>query len=408
MASFTYLARDPGGRTQRGQSTAVDASSVAASLRQRGWMVIDVRAAMSASPTAGQQLAQLSPARWMPIRSADIELSLHQLAVLLRGGLTLLAAIRAITEQTRRYRLRQTWSNVSDRIRNGSSLADALVEHRCFSPMLVQLIRVGEQTGNLEQVVLRGAETLERRRNLLSSLLTALAYPSLVLVAAIGVTAFMLVSVIPKLKVFLDAMGRKLPAMTQFLVDLAEAIQIHGPYVAIGLVALTAASYALYSWPPGRYAIDRAALRVPLVGGLFRLAATATFARGVATLIRSGVTLLESLRTVEQLHRNRYLREYVSNARESVMQGGTLAEPLRGPYTFMPMLPAMVAIGESTGTLDDVLDEVARFHETLLERAIRRLSIIIEPVIIIVVGSIVGFVYISFFMALFSASGAVH
>jgi type IV pilus assembly protein PilC len=138
---------------------------------------------------------------------------------------------------------------------------------------------------------------------------------------------------------------------------------------------------------------------------LFRLASTATFSRSLSILIRSGVTLLEALRTVERLHHNRYLASQVVSARDSVMQGGTLAEPLRTPHAFMPMLPAMVAVGESTGTLDEVLDEVARFHESQLQVAIRRFSVIIEPAIIVIVGGIVGFVYISFFMALFSTAG---
>jgi type IV pilus assembly protein PilC len=147
-------------------------------------------------------------------------------------------------------------------------------------------------------------------------------------------------------------------------------------------------------------------MRVPIISTLFRLAATATFSRSLGILIRSGVTLLESLRTVERLHRNRFLASKVVAARDSVMQGGSLAEPLRAPYAFMPMLPAMVAVGEATGTLDDVLDEVARFHEAQLQVAIRRFSIIVEPAIIVIVGGIVGFVYISFFMALFSAVGS--
>jgi type IV pilus assembly protein PilC len=226
-----------------------------------------------------------------------------------------------------------------------------------------------------------------------------------VVVAAIGVTAFMLVSVIPKLQVFLSALGRKLPAMTQMLVDMSEFIQVYFTYCLGGLAVLTGLGASIYSWPPGREWIDRALLRVPIIGVLIRLSATATFSRSLGILIRSGITLLEGLRTVEHLHRNRHLALQVASARDSVMQGGTLAEPLRVPMAFMPMLAAMVAVGESTGTLDDVLDEVARFHESQLQVAIRRFSVIIEPVIIVVVGGIVGFVYISFFVALFSTAG---
>jgi type IV pilus assembly protein PilC len=405
MSSFTYVARDSGGQVRRGNMEAANASALAGNFRERGWMVIDIRSGAESGAALSDQLARLNPLQYLPPRSRDVELSLHQLAVMLRGGLTLLTAIHTAGEQSSRPTMRKIWEQVAARIQAGSSLADAMAEHHCFTKLVVQLVRVGEQTGNLEQVVVRAADILEKRRQLWGSLATAMAYPAIVLVAAIGVTAFMLVSVIPKLQVFLSALGRKLPAMTQMLVDLADFIQIYFPYCLGGMAALTATVAAVYSWPPGRHWIDRSVLRVPVIGVLFRLAATATFSRSLGILIRSGITLLEGLRTVEHLHRNRYLALRVASARDSVMQGGTLAEPLRMRHAFMPMLAAMVAVGESTGTLDDVLDEVARFHESQLQVAIRRFSVIIEPAIIVVVGGIVGFVYISFFVALFSAAG---
>jgi type IV pilus assembly protein PilC len=405
MSSFIFVARDVSGQVRRGNLDAASASALAGNLRERGWLIIDIQPAIGQTATISDQIAVLNPFRYLAPRSRDVELSLHQLAVMLRGGLTLLSAIRTTAEQSSRPTMRAVWEDVANRIQGGLSLADAMAQHKCFSRLVVQLIRVGEQTGNLEQVVVRAADILEKRRLLWGSLATAMAYPLLVLVAAIGVTIFMLVSVIPKLQVFLKALGRKLPAMTQFLVDLADYVQIYLPYYLIGAAVLTGVVIALYSWPPGRLWTDRVSLRVPIIGILFRLAATATFSRSLGIMIRSGITLLEALRTVEHLHRNRYLANRVALARDAVMQGKTLAEPLRAEHAFMPMLAAMVTVGESTGTLDDVLDEVARFHESQLQQAIRRFSVIVEPIIIVVVGGIVGFVYISFFVALFSAAG---
>ena len=151
--------------------------------------------------------------------------------------------------------------------------------------------------------------------------------------------------------------------------------------------------------------MDRLALRLPVVGGLLRIAATAGFARTLGILIRSGVTVLEALRTVEGLHRNRFLARRVEIARQRVLEGGALADPLAYPHAYMPMLASMVYVGESSGTLDDTLDEVSGFHERQLQSAIKRFSAIIEPVIILIVGSIVGFVYIAFFLAMFSFAG---
>jgi type IV pilus assembly protein PilC len=216
----------------------------------------------------------------------------------------------------------------------------------------------------------------------------------------------MALNVIPKLEKFLSTIGRQLPWLTQLLLDIVHAVQAYALYGLIGFSVAIAAVVALYFWPPGRFWIDRLSLRILLIGNLFRLAGTVTFAQSLAALLNSGITLLEGLRTIERLQRNRYLSEQVSAARVSVMQGGSLGPPLGTPHAFMPMLSRMVSVGESAGTLDEVLTEVARFYEDQLQRAIKRFSVIVEPVIIIVVGGIVGFVYIAFFMALFAAGGA--
>ena len=405
MPNFQFRARDAAGRSQTGLLDAPSPTVVAQSLRRRGWSVVDVRPA-AADLSFGDLMQQINPLNHMPPKSIDIELSCKQLSVMLRGGLTLLTGLQALTKQTGKKKLREVWEQTATRIQAGASFADAMGEAKCFPDLLVQLVRVGEQTGDLDNSIERAAETMEARRRVRSSLLTALAYPMLVFVAAIGVTAFMVVGVIPKLQSFLQGMGRKLPAMTQMLVDVSTWVRTYAPHIGIGLLILTVGFIALYCHPLGRLQIDRRLLRVPVIGQLIRLAGTASFARALGILVRSGITLLEGLRTSEKLLNNRYLASRVSAARQAVMQGGTLAEPLATPHAFTPLLARMVAVGESAGTIDDVLDEVARFHEQQLQAAIRQLSAIIEPLIIVIVGGIVGFVYIAFFMALFSAGGA--
>jgi type IV pilus assembly protein PilC len=325
---------------------------------------------------------------------------------MLRSGITLLGALMMVAEQSSRATMGRIWSDVAARIQEGASLADAMSHHSRFSSMVVQLVRVGEQTGHLEPVLTRAADALEGRRRMRFSVLTALAYPAIVLLSAVGVTAFMVFNVIPKLEKFLSAIGRKLPAMTQLLLDISRTVDACLVPVLAGALVLAVAVVALYLWPPGRLRIDRWLLRVPLLGTLVRLAGTVSFASGLAVLLQSGITLLEGLRTAERLQRNRQLAARVAAARDVIMHGGTLAVPLSAPRGFMPMLSRMVTVGESAGTLDEVLLEVAKFYESQLQSAIRSLSVIIEPLIIVVVGGIVGFVYISFFMALFAAGGA--
>ena len=404
MPAFAFQARDSAGRPHVGVIDAANPSAVGQVLRRRGWIVTGVRSAEDNDNVTG--IAKVLPRNWLPPRSIDIELSCKQLAVMLRAGLTLLTALQALEKQASRVTLRRIWKKVANRIQSGTSLAVAMKEAYPFPNMLVQLVNVGEQTGNLEQAVERAADALENRRRVRNTLITALSYPSLVLVAALGVTAFMVVGVIPKLKTFIESMNRRLPPMTQMLLDVSSYVQTNLLYYLLGILILCGVLIAIYFNPVGRLEMDRRMLRIPVVGNLLRIAGTANFARGLGILLRSGITLLEGLRTVEDLLSNRYLATRVSAARQAVMQGGTLADPLAVDNAFLPMLARMVAIGESAGTLDEILDEVAHFHEAQLQSAIRQLSAIIEPLIIVIVGGIVGFVYIAFFMALFSAGGA--
>ncbi len=400
MATFAYAARDRSGRAQRGSFDAPTPAAVAADLRGRGWVVVQVRpeAARSAAEARGG-------ANWLPVRSSDVEVSLRQIAVMLRSGLTLLNALQTVAEQSPGRAIGRIWLDVSRRIQEGAGLAEAMAVHPQFSPLVVQLVRVGEQTGYLEAVLARAASGLEERRRLQSQLISALTYPGIVFVAAIGVTIFMMVSVIPRLQQFLGALGRRLPPLTQLLVDISDFVHAWWIHGAVAGVFLAGTITALRYWPPGRFWMDRNLVRVPVIGTLNRLAGTVLLARGLCTLLRSGVTLLESLRTVERLIGNRYLASRVAGARDAVIQGGSLAAPLAAERAFMPMLAGMVAVGESAGTLDEVLEEVARFYEEELQRAIRRMAALVEPAIILFVGGIVGFVYIAFFMALFAAAG---
>ena len=382
------------------------AAALAGELRQKGWLVLDIQATSTLAPLSFGDA--LNPGAWLGIRSVDVELSLQQLAVMLRSGLTLLSSLTNVAENAERLRLKRVMRRVIQRVQEGSSFADALAEHKCFNNLTVQLVRVGEQTGNLETVLVRAAEAMERRRTLIQQVITALTYPAIVLVAALGVTTFMLVAVIPKLKVFVSALGRKLPPSTQVLIDLSTWLQLHGVTVATIVFVLPLAGYFAYSVPDLRYRIDGLFLRLPLFGKVIRVAATALFARSMALLLGSGVTVLDALKTMEKLGNNWHLNGIIARSRQRVFAGGALAPSLDTPSGFMPMLSRMVAVGESAGTLDTVLDEIAKFYEQQLQVLIRRLSSLVEPAIIVFVGGIVGYVYISFFLALYSGAGPVR
>lgn len=406
MPVFRFHARDAQGRPQSGSAQSANSATLIAELRGRGLLVFDVQQAQVEAVASARSW---NPLAWLPPGGFDVETGLQQIASMLRSGLTLLAALKTASEQSRRPRMAAVWRNVYERIEEGASFSDALEAHpRAFSSYIVQLVRVGEHSGALEKVLTRAAEHLERTRALRLTLINALIYPAIVVVMAVAVAAFMLLGVIPKIQKFLAGRGRGLPAITQLLLDVSNWLQAYGPHVAVGIVASCVALLLIYRWPPGRFVIDGLLLRVPIVGYVLRLSGTAIFARGLATLLESGVTLLDGLRTIERLVVNRAMVARVNASRQAVLSGGTLADALAAGPEFQVMLARMVAVGETTGALDPVLNEVAQFHEHQLAATVRRLSVLVEPAIIVVVGGIVGFVYIAFFVAMFSLAGGVR
>ncbi len=404
MPSYFYQARDSSGAAQQGTLTAASPELLSADLRARGLLVLKVKP----QEEKARGVVTMNPLTWLPMTSFDVEIGFQQMASMITSGLSLLLALRTVAEQSRRPRAAAIWQDISNRIEQGSTFSDALSFHRSFSRNVIQLIRVGEHSGNLDTALLRCAEQLERLRQMWLTVVNALAYPLIVILLSVAVSLFLVLGVIPKIEKFLSGRGRSLPPLTQTLLDISNFVQTWLPQLCVGAASLLIALIACWFWPPGRRFLDAVLLKVPVISGVLRLSGTAVFARGLSVLLESGVTLLDSLMTVEHLISNRVLREKVASARQSVLRGESLASGLSGGSCFLPMLPRMVAVGESAGSLSTVLTEVARYHENQLVAVIRRLSVMIEPVVILVVGGIVGFVYLAFFTALFSTTGGIR
>ena len=402
MPDFTATVLAPDGRRLTLRRSAPTAHDASAALRAEGHLLL------SLAPAADPALSafRFSPFSWLrPVRSFDVEIGLQQLALMLKSGVSLLLALETVAEQALSPRAARTWQRIRDAVASGTSLSDAIAAcGRRFGAAVVELVRVGEQTGELDTALLHAAGQLESQRNLRTLLLNALAYPFFAVVLALGVSVFLVVGVIPKLAAFLETGGAALPASTQFLVDLAAWLRDRGPWVLLALAAAVLLWLAVRAIPAGRLALDTLSLRIPVTGRIRRLAGTAVFARAMGMLVGSGVTLLVSLDTARALLANRRLADRVRGARDAVLRGGALAPALHPRGDFMPMLARMVAVGETTGSLSDAFSEVARFHEMMLAIAIKRFGAAIEPILILLVGGLVGYVYIAFFMALFSIS----
>ena len=399
MAEFRYKARDITGGSRSGVVDATSRSAAASLLRSRGLIVIGVELVAEKTKTK----IGLGLSRFLRPRAIDVELSLQQLSMMVRGGMPLLTGLVSLVEQAPRKSLGAIWETVVRDIQAGDSLSKAMSKHRCFPDFAVQLIQVGERTGELPPVLERAVSTMRSRRRGIQEVASALVYPLLVVGVAIGVTIYMVVYLIPRLEIYLQSLGKNMPAMTQRLVDTSSFMRQYYPVVGIISCGLFVFGLVAYRSKEGRMWIDRVALRVPVLGSLLKLCETSTFARSLSVMLGSGITLIDGLGTIEKLLYNRSTAKTVNNTRTSIIQGGNFADAIDEGNAFSPMLKKMVAVGQHSGDLKGVLEEVADFHEEQFQASIRRLNAILTPALTVGVGGIVGYVYIAFFVALLAA-----
>ena len=404
MPTFAYRIHGRDGRRSQGRAEAADAQALAQSLREAGHLVLGIDAVADARPADPPRWRTWLTA-WSRPRPIDLEMGLRQLSFQVRSGISLVTALQTCSEQAERPAAARLWRHLAKRIEEGQNVTSALRATPGIPALILPMASVGEETGTLDAALARAADALERRRALRAQLLTALSYPGIVLVMAVGAACYMLIGVIPKLQALLSAHGRSLPAITQALIDLSMWLRLHGAALTMLLAGLVAVIAVMVHWAPGRLAIDSALLRLPMLGRLLRTAGAATICRSLAALLSSGVRVTDALSVAGDGVANRRLRRYLDDTRHRVLAGQALGASLQRGRMLPPLTTGMISVGETAGTLDEVLGNLAVYHEEQVHSLIRRLAALIEPMVIILVGGIVGFVYLSFFAAIYSIIG---
>lgn len=410
MPLYSYRGVDAGGTEQRGQLEAENERAVVRQLRDRAIYVLKVQEGPMAGPwsslLAGLGLVggYLRPGRYAPVGSADLVLLFRQLALMLRAGYTLVTALEANLDMVPKMRLRRALRRMSDEIRRGSSFSAQLAREKgIFSPMIANLVASGEQSGNLDAILDRLADSLERSRELKFQLVSALVYPCFVLLVSMGVVAFLFFGVIPRFATFLSARKAALPASTQLLMKTSDWLVSYGGPLAAVLGLVVFAIMAAYTTRPGKRFLDGIVLRLPVVGSAVLFAAMAQSGWSLSMLLQSGVTVLGALRIVCGVVGNLAISDCFSRAAADLLEGRPLSKAFDKPH-IPQMMRHMVAVGESSGQLDTVMDSVGQYYQKALAAKVKLISLLIEPVLIVFVGSIVGFVYFSFFQALVAVS----
>lgn len=400
MPVFAYRILGGDGRERRGELTVPDRRTAAERLRTGDSFVLDLREL----PAGGGAKERIAMEFRYPLPAGQVVSFFRQLALMLRSGLPVVQALTVFADNCPHRRLRRAAGRISGRIQAGSAFSVSLAAERSLFPGLaVRMAATGEASGELDAVLERVAVELERGAELRTVLLTSLFYPGLVLLLTTGVVAFLVGNVIPKFARVLQSRNIQMPASTKLLLDVSAWVNAHALGLAVTAVAACLAIWLLTVVPRTRYWVDALLLRLPVVGGLLILAATAQFGRTLATLLASGVPLLEALRLLRESFGNRIVANRIAAAEAGLLEGRPLSQLLRG-HPLPAMIPELLSVGEIAGNVDLVLTELGSYHEAQLRQRVKVISLLVEPAMVVVIGAIVGFVYLAFFQVLFQLS----
>jgi type IV pilus assembly protein PilC len=409
MAEFFYEALDKGGKQVRGVIDAANEDVIIEKLRGMGYYPLKV--SQNKKSAADVDLSALPGLRQIThrIKTKHIMTVTRQLATLIDAGLPIVRSLNILTEQTESVLFKEKLQKIGRDIEGGSSLSEALSKHpRVFDNLYVNMVRAGEIGGVLEAVLNKIAQFLEKREALKGKIKSAMMYPIVVSVLAILIVGFILIFIMPKFVDIFSQLGAELPALTQFLVDASNVLTSwKAIFVVVGVVALIAIFKLIVSTREGKHVFDQITLKLPVFGTLLRKVAIARFASTLATLVTSGVPILQALDIVRDTSGNEVIARAMDKVYQSVKDGETIHEPLKACPVFPPLVVHMVAVGEETGAIDQMLNKVSEAYEREVDDTVEALTSILEPVLIVGLGAIVGVIVVALYLPLFSIPNAI-
>ena len=398
LSIFTFKALDLSGVSTRGEVEADSKQSVASQLRARGLIVIDIEE-KKGSTDVGDIMA-----RFKRVKSQELTIATRQLSTMISSGMSLLRALYVLEEQVENDKLREAIADVRQDVEAGIAFAEALGRHpKIFNELYIAMVAAGETGGILEETLRRVADQLEKDDSLRRQVKAAMMYPALIGGFAVTVLIALVVFLVPVFEKIFKDFGGDLPPITKFTVALSH-VMIHQWYLMFAVVGGTV--FAFKRWkatPRGREQWDRFKLRVPFqIGGIVQKVCLARFSRTYSALIAAGVPMLQAIEITGKTSGNRVVEKAMDGVRESVKSGGTIAAPMRNEPTAFPMMVTqMIAVGEETGALESMLSKIADFYEDEVEASVKALTSILEPLMIVVVGAIVGFIVVSMYLPMF-------
>jgi type IV pilus assembly protein PilC len=403
MANFKYEAKNFGGKTVTGTLAGTSQEAVIGELRKKNLIVLSVKPSggEAAAGAARSAFSTANPSRYKP-RGDELVVFTRQLSTMVGAGIPLLEALEILHEQAERPGFAAVLDSVVEDIRGGTDLSTAMGKYpRTFSNIYVAMISAGEVSGQLDEILNRLAEYLEASLKLKRDIRAAMTYPVVSLVLVIGITMFLMLGIVPKFREVFESMEITLPALTSAILNIADWMK-GNVLIMAGLVVAGFIAMRIYRQSKtGKWQLDWLTLNAPVFGPLFRKVALSRFAKTFATLVKAGVPILGALEIVSNTVGNQVISKAVDEARESVRQGETLSEPLSKSPQFPPMVVKMIGIGERSGSLEQLLEKISIFYDDQVTAAVKSLTSLIEPLMIAVMGFLVGTIVLAVFLPIF-------
>ena len=399
MAIFRWQGVGPNGETLKGEMDAPDASAVAARLR-----VQRIRPLPDRIRTKGSGLEReiKIPGLGEKVKQKDVVIFTRQLATMIDAGLPIMQALDLLARQTENKTFSGVIAKVKHEVESGSALAESLTKHpKVFDELYINMVSAGEVGGMLDTILTRLAAYMEKAVKLKSKVKSALIYPISIISVAVLVTALLLIYVIPVFGDMFASFGEELPLPTQIAINLSDIAIAYFWYIVAGSVGAVFGIRTYHKTERGRRVIDGVLLKLPIFGDIFRKAAVARFTRTLSTLVSSGVPILDSLAITGKTAGNKVIENAVFAARQSISEGRTLTDPLIESQVFPPMVCQMINVGETTGALDTMLSKIADFYDDEVDTAVSNLTTLMEPMVILFLGVIIGGIVVSMYMPIF-------
>ena len=419
MPTFTYKARNTRGELKEASLLADNLDNAKSILKQDGLWVVDIKQINetgSSFQTKKENQKKENATfqnfleKYQPISLRDMVIFSRQFAAMIESGVAMLRALNVLSEQTGNPRLKKALDQIRYEIEQGSTLSDTLLKHpKIFDRLYIAMVRAGEAGGVLDKVLNRLAGFMEARSKLTQQVKAAMTYPMVVMFIAVGVFYAMLTLVLPTFSGLFTSLGSELPAYTRFLVAISNFLRSWYMLVVIaGIIALVWALKNWYQTKGGKLTLDFTLLNMPVMGDIIRKVAVARFTRTFGTLVRSGVPIVTALDVVKDSADNAVLAKAIEAVMTRVQQGGTISGPLSESKIFPPMVTQMVAIGEETGQLETMLEKIADFYDVEVETAVEGLTSLMEPVMIVTLGGLVGAIVVGMYLPIFTVISKIQ